>query len=225
MCGRASLSADERRKLQILFGDYFRELPRDLLPRWNIAPTEQCLVARMSGDSKPELVCMRWGISYPTRPTLLINARAETVAQKFKSPFLQRRCLMLVSGFYEWKKQGKRRFPYHITLKNDPVFAMAALWEPGIVTGLMDDAFAVITTDANEAVRELHDRMPVILDKEHWNTWLDTSCAITDVTALLRQYPADKMLLSPVSEYVNKAGNEGPQCLEPPESPEKTLFD
>jgi putative SOS response-associated peptidase YedK len=179
----------------------------------------------MSGDGKPELVHMRWGISYPTRPTLLINARAETIAQKFKSPFLQRRCLMLVSGFYEWKKQGKLRLPYHITLKNDPVFAMAAIWEPGIVTGLMDDAFAVITTDANEAVRELHDRMPVILDKEHWNTWLDTSCAITDVTALLRQYPADKMLLSPVSEYVNKAGNEGPECLEPPAPPEKTLFD
>jgi putative SOS response-associated peptidase YedK len=225
MCGRASLSADERRIFQLPFGDYFRELPRDLVPRWNIAPTQPAVVARMGPDGKPELVSMRWGIQYPTRPTLLINARAETIAHKFKTPFTQRRCLMLVSGFYEWKNQGKRRLPHHITVKDQPVYGMAAIWESGIITGMMDNAFAVVTTDANEAVRILHDRMPVIVDPPDWNTWLDTSSAMADVKALLRSYPADKMQVTEVNEYVNAAGNEGPECHMPPAEPERTLFD
>jgi putative SOS response-associated peptidase YedK len=225
MCGRASLSADERRLLAIPFGDYFRALPRDLVSRWNIAPTQPAFVVRMAVDGKPELVAMRWGINYPTRPTLIINARAETIATKFKAPFSQRRCLMIVSAFYEWRKEGERRLPYHITLKDQPIYAMAAIWEPGIVTGMMDNAFAVVTTEANEAVRALHDRMPVIVEPANWNTWLNTTSQTEDVKALLRPYPADKMLLTPVSEYVNSAGNEGPECFGPPPTPERTLFD
>jgi putative SOS response-associated peptidase YedK len=115
--------------------------------------------------------------------------------------------------------------PYRITVKDQPVYGMAAIWEPGIITGMMDNAFAVVTTDANDAVRMLHDRMPVIVDPPDWNTWLDTSCAMADVKALLRPYPADKMQVMEVNEYVNTAGNEGPECHNPPAEPERTLFD
>jgi putative SOS response-associated peptidase YedK len=122
------------------------------------------------------------------------------------------------------EKQGKRRLPHHITLRNEAIYALAAIWEPPIVTGRMANAFSVVTTEANELVRPLHDRMPVIIYRDAWPTWLDSSCALEDAEALLRPYPAEKMELVAVSEFVNSATHEGPECLAPVVA-DRTLFD
>ena len=93
------------------------------------------------------------------------------------------------------------------------------------MTGKMDNAFAVVTTDSNNLVRPLHNRMPVIVDQADWTTWLDSSCPVEDAKVLLRPYPAERMELQAVSPYVNIADHEGPECFAPAEPELKTLFD
>jgi putative SOS response-associated peptidase YedK len=169
-------------------------------------------------------VLARWGLVPPWASDLsigyrLLNARAETVADKpaFRAAFRARRCLIPATGFYEWQKLGKLKQPYHIRLKGREPFAFAGLWErwqePG---GDPIDSCAIITTEANEPMRPLHARIPVILDPDSYDDWLDPrSRDIEALRALLVPYPDEGMTATPVSAFVNNARNEGPQCLEP----------
>lgn len=194
------------------------------------------------GPAARELVSLRWGlIPYwakdPAIGSRMINARSESVADKpaFKEAFRKRRCLVVADGFYEWKRLQAAKQPYFIFMEDRSPFAFAGLWErwkPGAgqldkitgpgrpeVTMSADgrvESCSFLTTGPNELMETIHDRMPVIVPPEHWNTWLDPE--IDDPEALeelLLPYPAEKMRAHPVSTHVNNPGNDDPTCVEP----------
>ncbi len=189
-----------------------------------------------------ELVALRWGLiphwaEDPAIGARMINARSETVAEKpaFREAFRKRRCLVVADGFYEWKRLQAAKQPYFIFMEDRSPFAFAGVWErwkPGAgqldkITGpgrpevaLSTDgrveSCAFLTTGPNELMESIHDRMPVIVPPEHWDTWLDPE--IDDPAALeelLLPYPAEKMRAHPVSTHVNKPANDDPTCIEP----------
>ncbi len=183
-----------------------------LQPRYNIAPTQQVLTIRQR-EGLPEAVELRWGLipSWADDPMIgnrLINARAETVATKpaFRRAYERRRCLILADGFYEWKKQGKAKQPYFIHRPDDQPFAFAGLWEWWKGNGLEIASCTIITTEANEMMRPLHGRMPVLLDERDYARWLDVA---TEADDLLRPGAEDLLEAYTVSTKVNSPANEG----------------
>jgi len=150
----------------------------------------------------------------------MINARAETLAAKpsFREPFQHRRCIVPASGFYEWKKGAGRRQPYYIQRRDGAPLALAGLWErwenpaqPGEVM----ESCTIVTTEANRLVAPLHNRMPAILEREEIDAWFSHHQHAKDLHALLRSAAEGVLALYPVSEYVNKPGNEGEACVRP----------
>lgn len=234
MCGRFTLTASPE-ALQAQFA--LPEAPQ-LAPRYNIAPTQPVAIVRTSAkDGQREWTHVQWGLvpSWAKDPSIgarMINARAETVAEKpsFRAAFKRRRCLVPASGFYEWKKVGKRKQPYYITVQNGatgnadaPPFAIAGLWEywEG-ADGSALETCTLITTDANEALGELHNRMPVIIAPDEYDVWLgevvdnqEDPTFLSQLQHLLRPYPATKTQFHPVSTYVNNARHEGADCIQP----------
>jgi putative SOS response-associated peptidase YedK len=205
MCGRFTLRTPHTKLLE-QFGVTFQ-------PRYNVAPMQMVLIVRAPGSQR-ELVPMRFGLAGPQGQ--LINARAETVATKptFRESFRQRRCLVPADGFYEWQRDGKRKQPFFIGMKDCSGFAFAGVWQ--------GDAFAILTTQANELVAPLHDRMPVILDPADYDRWLDPATPLDQLPAL-NPYPADRMEAFPVSPRVNSVTNDDARCLEPIK-PDRLLF-
>jgi len=223
MCGRFTLRTPTVDLVEIF------EVARsfELTPRYNIAPTQPVAAIRQV-DGKREMVQLRWGLlpvwsEASTSGPPMINARAETAATRpaFRHAFQKRRCLIPADGFYEWKTtEGNPKQPYLITLKDERPFAFAGLWEwcraPDQST---IESCTILTTDANDRIRELHDRMPVILPRDHYGPWLDPD--IEDMGALqslLRPYPGDEMSFRPVSRRVNNARNDDAACILPPET-------
>ena len=149
----------------------------------------------------------------------MINARAETVATKpaFRRAFKERRCLILADGFYEWQRQERRKQPFYIRLRDGRPFAFAGLWERWAPQdGQPLDSCTILTTVANDLVRPLHVRMPVILDPDAYDLWLDT--ALRDQERLqpfLRPYPHEEMEAYPVNTRVNNPVNDSPACIAP----------
>jgi len=149
----------------------------------------------------------------------MINARAETVATKsaFRVALRNRRCLVVADGFYEWQQRGRTKQPYRIVLKSREPFGFAGLWETWTAPdGETIRTCTIITTEANEQLKPIHDRMPVILTREAEDIWLDP--AIQDPAKLLpliRPYPAEEMDAYPVSRWVNKPDHDSPECIEP----------
>lgn len=200
----------------------FPEVP----PRYNIAPTQPALVVRES-EAGRAVALLRWGLipSWAKDPSIgarAINARAETVADKpsFRAAARRRRCLVPASGFYEWKREGKARLPYFIFPVGAPAFAFAAIRETwGGADGSEIESFAILTTDANETIAPVHDRMPVVLDPADFARWLDPETTDFGAVAdLARPFPPDRVVLRRVSGRVNSVHNEGPECLAPPEA-------
>jgi putative SOS response-associated peptidase YedK len=217
MCGRFTLSANKQR-LQKTFPMFdLMEIP----PRYNIAPTQQVLAVRQEDAERPKGTTMRWGLipSWAKEKKIaasLINARSDSVADKpsFRNAFKRRRCLILADGFYEWRKGSTPKQPFHIRRKDGEPFAFAGLWERWTGEEPAIESCTIITTDANDAVRTLHDRMPVILEPRDYGRWLDPTNSDPGVLQeMLRQYPAEQMATVPVSLYVNNARNEGVECL------------
>jgi putative SOS response-associated peptidase YedK len=148
----------------------------------------------------------------------MINARAEGIAGKpaFRTALKWRRCLVPADGFYEWQASAGRKVPWHITLKDGQPFAFAGLWErwgkaPG---GSWVESCAIVTTSANQLLRPLHDRMPVILAPDDHAAWLGED-RVRDITELLRPYPSEAMRAYRVSTVVNSVRNDRPKCIEP----------
>jgi putative SOS response-associated peptidase YedK len=206
MCGRFTLAhpADDIENF------YKVELPADFLPRYNVAPTQRILTIKNTTPKKAEL--MRWGlIPFWAKDekigNSLINARAETIETKpaFRTSFKKKRCLILADGFFEWKKEGKTKQPYRIHMKDDGLFAFAGLWDEWNSF----ETCTIVTTEPNELVREIHDRMPVILAKDDFDKWLE----FADLD-LLKPYPSEFMDMYEVSNACNKAGFESPECIE-----------
>ncbi len=198
------------------------EISEDLRPSYNIAPTQE--VAVIVNDGKKQLVKVRWGLvpSWAKELSIgnkMINARAETITEKasFKRAFKKRRCLIVADGFYEWQKVGDSKRPMHIRLKSGKPFGFAGIYENWqSEQGKQIVTCAIITTVANELMKPIHDRMPVIMPKENENLWLDARVDDQELLLdMLRPYPADVMEAYPVSKRVNAPANNSPECIRP----------
>jgi putative SOS response-associated peptidase YedK len=199
--------------------------PQDFRPRYNIAPGQDVLCVIRDGENRIEH--LRWGLipfwaKDPAIGNRLINARAETVAEKpsFRSAFAKRRCLVVADGFYEWRPEGKRKVPVYIFLKSKKPFGFAGLYEnwkdPG---GREIRTCTIITTEANDLVRPIHDRMPVILPEGVEDRWLDPSEGSRErLQAILTPYPAGEMAAFDVTSIVNSAAHDAPDCITPARS-------
>jgi len=220
VCGRFTLAARPQ-DLQQEFPDFW--FPSDLPPRYNIAPSQQTLV--LPGDGAFQARSMRWGLvpAWARDPAIgnrMINARSETVLERpaFRSAFRKRRCLVCADGFYEWQGSPPRRRPFHITLPGGVPFAMAGIWEEWPSPEAENlSTFALLTTRANPDLRAIHDRMPVILGPEARPVWLDPTRPPDALLDLLVPFPG-RLELRAVSRFVNRPGNEGPECLAAAES-------
>ena len=217
MCGRFALVDDGTnvaQQLQLAQGS-------PLAPRYNIAPT-QPVSAVVVEKGRRTLTHFYWGFvpswaKDMSMASRMINARAETVAEKpsFRNAFRRRRCLVPMTGFYEWQTVGGRKQPHYIQVAGQAVFAVAGLWEVWeSAEGDTLQSCTLLTTEANEMMASLHNRMPVIVPPRDYGLWLDVAAPLPAVESLLRPYPAAQMTHRPVSPYVSNARNEGPACLE-----------
>ena len=191
-----------------------------LAPRYNIAPTQP--VAIITNDKPDELTIVKWGLvpSWSKDPKVgsrMINARADTAHEKpsFRAAFKRRRCLIPTNGFYEWKTSDDSKQPHFIFVKDKDVFSFAGLWEVWYgADGEEMWTCSILTTDANEKIEDLHNRMPVILDGEDRNLWLDEKSEVDELRMLLKPFAADKMDYYPVSKAVNTPRNDDASLLE-----------
>jgi len=190
----------------------------DFSPTYNAAPSQVLPIVRSADPAiiRPAI----WGLL----PKWLkdktnqgfINARAESVAEKpaFRSAFQKRRCLVPADGFFEWQSTGSGRQPHYITLRDKSLFSFAGIWE-----AWEDDngqevlTYAIITTEPNDLLRSIHNRMPVILNRQEEKIWLDTAALPDKLTGLLDPFPADNMTSRPVSQAANSPKNNSPDIL------------
>lgn len=219
MCGRYG-SEISPEQLSLLL-EVPEEQTRGVSPRYNIAPTQSAPVARLHGSGAREIAWLRWGLvpswaPDASRAARLINARAETVAQKpsYREAYRARRCLVPADGFYEWRRAGSARIPTHFQRTGGLPFAFAGLWErwAGSAGAGPLETFTVLTTEANKLVGEVHDRMPVILVGEALDRWMDPGAAQGALEELLRPFPAEEMERWEVSIRVNAVANDDALC-------------
>ncbi len=218
MCGRYALKTSVPEIARILGA----ESNAEFAPSYNVAPSRHVPVCRTSVEGKRELNLLRWGLVPHWAKEIndryrMINARAETVADKpaFREPFRQRRCLVPADGYFEWKAGPERKQPYFIHRNDDSPVFLAGLWdrwEKGQDGSL--DSFAIVTTSASERLSSVHDRMPVILDPDDHEAWLNPELKNPkDLLSLLKPNPGKELLLTPVSTFVNNPRNDDPRCL------------
>lgn len=224
MCGRYALRSSTPRIAEMLGV----EARAEIAPRYNIAPTQPVPVCRERAGRGRELVTMRWGllpgwVKEARSAYQMINARAETLLQRpaFRGPFRYRRCLIPADGFYEWKVLDGRKQPCFVCLRDERPFCFAGLWEQRTdEEGELLESCTIITTRANRLLRDIHERMPVILEREDHARWLDPHRADTDsLLPLLVPYPAERMSLWPVSQRVNSPRHDDEACVTPIEPP------
>ena len=221
MCGRYTIVTDAA-ALEARFHAYVP--PSLLVPSYNAAPAQGLPTIL---NANPYVITVSaWGF----RPewadwrdvTPVINARAETVATKpfFRQAFRTKRCLVLADGFYEWQRTGKGKRPYRITLKTGEPFAFAGIWSLGHDGQHRPwSTFAIITTEANPLVAQLHNRMPVILHPEDEARWLDPEASPARAQACLKPFPAHLLRISPVSPKVNSPAYNTPDLLQHVDTP------
>jgi putative SOS response-associated peptidase YedK len=201
----------------------FRADPPDepVYPRYNAAPGQRLIVIPMSDPHKMHLY--KWGLiphwaKDPKVGNSLINARSETLKEKpaFQGSLQKGRCLVLADGFYEWKSTAGSKIPYRVELKDRKPFAMAGLaskWKD--VTGKEIATFTIVTTNANNIVGAIHDRMPVIFKPEQESKWLDPSIDVQEVNQYLLPYPENDMAIYPISTLVNSPKNDTAEIVKP----------
>jgi putative SOS response-associated peptidase YedK len=225
MCGRFRLA----RRKEILEEHFGAECALDdaeWSARYNVAPGQEIAVVRQDpANPVRRLEQLRWGLVpwWAKEPAIgykMINARAETAAVRpaFRDALRARRCLVPADGFYEWKREGKRKLPFCFAMSGDEVFAFAGLWErwrspQAGVQGQTLESCAILTTAANQLMQDVHDRMPGILPPEAYELWLDPGFhKVAELTALLKPYPAAAMRRFRVSERVNQVQNDDAEC-------------
>ena len=219
MCGRYTLTTD----LSFLQARFkFESAGLAYKPRYNTAPTQEVLTVAKNGEKHAQY--MRWGLIPFWAKDMkigyrMINAQAESVAEKpsFRTAFKKRRCLVLADGFYEWKKNGTKKTPMRITLKDQEPFAFAGMWDSWkSPEGEMVRSCTIITTTPNELIEPIHNRMPVILPQESEEIWLDATIEDPKVlSSMLIPFPAGSMEAYVVSDLVNSPKNETPDCIAP----------
>ena len=221
MCGRYVLDAPEdlSERFQL------RQMTISLPPSWNVAPTNQMPVIVESDPDQRQVKAMQWGLiprwAKPggKKAFAPINARGETLSEKpmFRGLIRNRRCLVPATGFYEWKNLGDHKQPYFISLPEDPLFAFGGLYDESVnEQGETIGTYTIITTEPNDLMRSLHDRMPLIVPRESEAEWLDPDVTDVDqVQRLIAPFAADAMEAVPVSRRVNNVRNNGPDLIDP----------
>ena len=222
MCGRYS----QRQSAKIIAQAFQVDEVPTLEPRYNIARTQSVpTVLQTSAATNRQFKMLHWGLipSWAKDSKMgakLINARGETVAEKpaFRSAFRQRRCLVLADGFYEWQQQEqkKQKQPFYFRLSDERPFAFAGLWEHWKgEDGEEIESCTLLTTEANELMQPIHNRMPVILDPKDYDLWLDLEVKKQELLQpLLHPYRSEEMTAYPVSKVVNKPSNDSAECIE-----------
>jgi putative SOS response-associated peptidase YedK len=189
--------------------------------RYNVGPNTQIPVIRQVGG-KRELAMMKWGLvpAWSPEPKVkysTFNVRSEEAATKstYRSAMKIRHCLIPADGFYEWEEINKKKYPHYFQLRHQPIFAFAGLWERWDKGQPPLESCTILTTRPNELLQKIeHDRMPVILSPNDYAAWLDpTNNAPESLRYLFEPWPASEMTERPANTYVNKVGNEGPECL------------
>ena len=217
MCGRYLFTSPLEAIQQMFNFDQMTNLG----PNYNVAPThEMPIVRRKKGDRRNELAIARWGliphwakdakIAYST-----INARSETAASKpaFRDAFKRRRCLVVADGFYEWKRDGDEKQPHLIRLRDGGPFAFAGLWSTWRPPeGEEITSYTIMTTEPNDLMAEIHNRMPVILGERDHDRWLDLD---TDASEFLKPCPSDWLETYPVDKRVGNVRNNEASLIEP----------
>ncbi len=234
MCGRFTLNQSAAALAQVF---HVHEVP-DLAAQYNIAPTQMVATVLQNPEGgKREFKQLHWGLipSWAKDSGMgvkLINARAETIAEKpaFRSAFKHRRCLVLADGFYEWQGQQGKKQPFYFRLQDGQPFAFAGLWErwrqpvrvasptgeAGTPTNEEIISCTILTTAANELLQPIHERMPVILEPQDYDLWLDSQVQTPQtLQQLLRPYPAPAMTAYPVSTLVNNSRHNSSECIMP----------
>jgi putative SOS response-associated peptidase YedK len=221
MCGRFTLTVDPA-DLQEHFGGY--KMPSQFAPRFNIAPSQPILAIPNDGQQCADFFV--WGLipSWAKDPSIgnrLINARGETLAEKpsFRGSYKYKRCLILADGFYEWKTQPgtKVKVPYFTHMKNRQPFAFAGLWDEWhSPDGSQIRSCTIVTTEPNDLMAPIHNRMPVILPPDAYAQWIDPAVRTPEsLDTLLRPYPSEEMDAYPVSTLVNSPKNDRAECVVP----------
>lgn len=196
----------------------------DIAPRWNVAPTQRVLIARLDEQGSRALFGVRWGLipgwaKDAKIGARMINARSETASEKpsFRNAWRRRRCIVPADGFYEWMRRGDAKRPFCFRRADGNLMGMAGIWEAW--QGPEGDAVeccAILTTAANGLVAAIHDRMPVILDPADFGAWLDVDgTSAAEVSAMARPCSDDILTSYEVSRLVNNARNDQPACCEP----------
>ena len=219
MCGRFARFS----KKPVIIEEFgIEEIGFDFEAGYNIAPGRD--IAAVTGGDKKRLVKLRWGLipSWSKDPAAgykMINARAETIAGKpsFRTAFRKRRCLIIADGFFEWKKDGKLKVPYYITLKSARPFGFAGLYERWVSPeGEEINSCTIITTQANGMLKPIHDRMPVIVDRKDEDFWLNPEINETErLSHILKPFDSDAMTAFEVGMIVNSPANNSPECITP----------
>jgi putative SOS response-associated peptidase YedK len=216
MCGRFAFYSPREAVLAV-FGV---ALPFDLAPRYNVAPGQLVAAIRAGESGGPEGVQLRWGLvpfwaKDASTGHRMINARAETLAAKpaFRNAWKKRRCLVLANGFYEWRGQGTGKTPFFVSRPDEQPIAFAGLWERWDKGDEPLETCTIITTAANRVLREIHDRMPVILPPDALHAWVDPGQDLSVLSAFLQPAPDDLLETREVSRAVNSPAHEGPELI------------
>ena len=235
MCGRYYRRSDKQRIAEAFRLGKLTDLPLEVAPSFNIAPTTmQPVIVADRDTGERTLRVMRWGLIpvWAKDPKALglstINAKAEILMDKpmWRTPFKRRRCLVVGDGFYEWKKlDAKTKQPYAFRLKDDAPLAFAGVWEHWKAPdGALEwDTFSILTTDPNDLTASVHNRMPVILKPSDYDRWLDTTETERPPVDLLRPYDAELMTAHPVDPRVGNVRNNEPTLCEAFECPPNSV--
>jgi putative SOS response-associated peptidase YedK len=225
MCGRAYETYTDE-ELYVRYLPKSPAVPLQIAPVYNLCPTQNSPVLRLaSGERRFDL--LRWQLVPATEPSFssrlsTFNARSESI---FASPLyrdlvVRQRCIVPLSGFYEWKRTGDSKRPFRIFLREEPIMSVAGIWEIWH-RGLPDErhSFSILTTSANEFMSDIHNRMPVILSRSDEDAWLDPQYSEKrSLQTLLRACPSSWLQRIEVSSLVNSPKNNSPALLEPVES-------
>ena len=215
MCGRIALIHPEEKKLKQRFN--LTKVPKDLKPRYNLSPSQDIPV--ILNKSPDELTLVHWGLiphwaKEEKTGYNMINARAETIMEKpiFKAPLKHNRCLIIADTFYEWKRNSRVKMPYRIMLKDEGLFAFAGIWDRWEKDGKEIISCAIITTVPNALMKTIHDRMPVILDRDIEREWL-SDISVDQAIEFLKSYNSKLMNAYPISPLVNSPSNNVPEVI------------
>jgi len=226
MCGRYGLTIAQD---ELALALEIERISFDWAPRFNIAPTQAAPILRVQGGSR-ELALLRWGLvpfwaDDRKIGNRMINARSETVATKpaFRAAFRSRRCLVPLSGFYEWARRPDGKYPFWIHPAEGSVITVAGLWESWSKGDSGDPllTFTILTTRSNELINPLHDRMPVVISAEDRSRWLDPEAKPEALDGLFEPRPGVEFDLYEVSRLVNSPANDTPECLTAASGPEE----